>query len=777
MASLASVTLASTLKLEPELKKHPPSSLPSDKDTKTPPSISYQRTSVNATQLDGNGSLDSLKPLDFQEALSMIKDPTKFDSSCYVPLLRECIFNNSVSDAQLIHAHMIKTGTHQEISLISYLVNVYAKCGAMGIARKVFDELPRRNVVVWTSLMTGYIHNSQPDLAFRVFLSMLEAGSFPSTFTLGVVLNACSSLESVQLAKQLHAFILKYKNDYDPSIGNALCSLYSKFGCLESALSVFRSMEEKNVISWTAMISACGENSEAALGLGFFLEMLLEEIEPNEFTLTTVLSLSCVMLALDLGRQVHSFSIKLGHQSNQRIMNSILYLYLKCGCVDEAQKLFSNMESTNLVTWNAMIAGYAQAMDLEKDDMLVHQSGMEALSIFLKLNRTGMKPDLFTLSSMFTVCSRLLALEQGQQLHAHTVKSGFLSDVVVGTALVNMYGKCGYIQGASKAFVEMPKRTLISWTSMITTFAQHGQSRKALQLFEDMRLAGFRPNKVTFVGVLAACCNAGMVDEALAYFEIMQKEYRIKPVMDHYGCLISMFAKLGRLEEAFDVIKKMDLEPNELIWSVLIVGCKLHEKEELGFYAAEQLLKLKPNDVETYVKLLNMYISAERWEDVSRVRKLMKDEKIGKLKDWSWISIKDKVHSFKTKRQLHRQNTEMRVFLEELHDKAKDLGYELPPNTEAIVDYDEDDDEEDEGKTFPSVIYHSERQAIAFGLLNAQKDAPIRITKTVTMCKNCHDFIKALSVLCSREFIIRDSRQLHKFANGRCTCADFGNLI
>ncbi|XP_065880335.1 pentatricopeptide repeat-containing protein At3g12770-like [Euphorbia lathyris] len=760
MAALPSVTLSATLKLEPQLKKHPP--------TDKSPSISYQRSAVNTTQLDG--SLEPIRAMDFEEALCLIKDQTKFDSSCYVPLLRECIYKNSVSDAQLIHAHMVKTGTHKEFALISYLVNVYAKCGSMGIARKVFDELPRRNVVVWTALMTGYIHNSQPDLAIQVFINMLEAGSFPSTFTLGVVLNACSSLNSIQLAKQLHAFIFKYKNDYDSSIGNALCSLYSKFSSLESALLVFRSIQEKNVISWSAVISACGENSEASMGLRFFVEMLLQDIEPNEFTLTTVLSLCCVMLALGLGRQVHSLSIKLGYQSNQRIMNSVMYLYLKCGCIDEAHKLFNKMESTNLVTWNAMIAGYAQAMDLAKDDFSVHQSGTEALRIFLKLNRTDMKPDLFTLSSMFTVCSRLLALEQGEQFHAHTVKSGFLSDVVVGTALVNMYGKCGNIQGASRAFVEMSKRTLISWTSMITTFAQHGQSQRALELFEDMRLAGFRPNQVTFVGVLAACCNAGMVDEALAYFEIMQKEYRIKPVMDHYGCLISMFVKLGRLDEAFDVIKKMDFEPNELIWSVLIVGCRLHGKQELGFYAAEQLLKMKPNDVETYVKLLNMYISAERWEDVSRVRKLMKEEKIGKLKDWSWINIKDKVHSFKTKRQLHGQNTEMHMLLEELHDKAKHLGYELPKNTEAIVDYEEEDDDE---KTFPCVIYHSERLAIAFGLLNAKKDVPIRITKTVSMCRNCHDFVKVLSLLCSREFIIRDSRHLHKFAHGRCSCADF----
>ncbi|CAL5332630.1 unnamed protein product [Camellia sinensis] len=185
-----------------------------------------------------------------------------------------------------------------------------------------------------------------------------------------------------------------------------------------------------------------------------------------------------------------------------------------------------------------------------------------------------------------------------------------------------MYNKCGSIERASKAFAEMSTRTLISWTSMITGFAQHCCSQQALQLFEDMRLVGVRPNKITFVGVLSACSHTGMVDEALAYFEMMKNEYKIKPVMDHFACLIDMFVRLGHLDEAFEIIKKMDFEPNEFIWSTMVAGCGSHANLELGFYAAEQLLKLNPKNSETYVLLLNMYVSAGRWQDVSRVRKL-----------------------------------------------------------------------------------------------------------------------------------------------------------
>eukprot|EP00257_Ricinus_communis_P020522 XP_015579767.1 putative pentatricopeptide repeat-containing protein At5g52630 [Ricinus communis] len=770
MASLPSVSLSSTLKLEPELRKHPSSSsLPTEKS----PSTSYQRSSIN-TQLDG--SLEPIKPLEFHEALCFIKEEKKIEPSYYLPLLQECTKKNSVSEAQVIHAHIIKTGTHKDLAVMTSLVNVYAKCGAMGNARKIFDSLHRRNVVAWTALMTGYVQNSQPNIAIDVFQDMLESGTLPSNYTLGIALNACSAINSIKLGKQLHAFVIKYKLDYDPSIGNALCSLYSKLGSLDSSINVFQSIGEKNVISWTAVISACGENGKAAMGLRFFNEMLLEDIKPNEFTLTTVLSLCCVTLALVLGRLVHSLSIKLGYQYNLRITNSIMYLYLKCGHMDEAQILFHKMGSTNLVTWNAMISGHAQAMDLAKDDFSAQRSGIEALSIFLELNRTGKKPDLFTLSSVLTVCSRLSALGQGEQLHAQTIKSGYLSDVVVGTALVNMYSKCGSIGKASKAFVEMSTRTLISWTTMITGLAQHGHSEQALQLFEDMRLAGVRPNQITFVGVLAACCHSGMVDEALGYFEMMQKEYRIKPVMDHYGCLIAMFVKLRRLDEAFDIINKMDFEPSEFIWSILIAGCRNLGKQELGFYAAEQLLKLKLKDTETYVTLLNMYISAKRWQDVSRVRKLMKEEKLGKFNDWSWITIKEKIHSFKTTGRLHPHNAKMYELLEELLDKAKGSGYQSTQHME-ILDGEEEVEDEEEKKIISSAVYHSERLAIAFGLLNTEKDALIRVMKSVQMCKNCHDFVKVISLLCNREIIIRDSRRLHKFVNGQCSCADFSELL
>ncbi|XP_023538358.1 pentatricopeptide repeat-containing protein At4g21065-like [Cucurbita pepo subsp. pepo] len=764
MASLPSVTLTAALNLDSDVRKrHSTSLLLKDKNA----SVSYQK---NHSLIQLNVDAEP-KFVDVREALSLLKEGTTVKTSYYVPLLQECIDRKLAAEAEIIHGHIVKTGTHEDLFVMTNLVNVYAKCGVMEKARKVFDNLPRRNVIAWTTLVTGYVQNSQPLPALKVFIEMLQAGAYPTNFTLGIVLNACSSLQSIELGKQVHAYIIKYHLDFDTSIGNSLSSFYSKFGCLELAIRAFQKIKEKNVISWTSVVSACGDNGQAARSLSFFTKMLSEGVEPNEYTLTSILSTCCVMLTLSLGAQIHSLSIKLGYGSSIPIKNSVMYLYLKCGWLIEAQKLFEGMETLNLITWNSMIAGHAKMMDAAEDDLAAHKSGSTALNMFQKLHRSGIKPDLFTFSSVLSICSRLVALEQGEQTHAQIIKSGVLADVVVGTALISMYNKCGSIAEARKAFLEMPSRTLISWTSMITGFARHGLSQQALQLFEDMRLAGVKPNQITFVGVLSACSHAGLVDEALYYFEVMQKQYKIEPVMDHFACMIDMYMRLGRVEEAFDVVKKMNFEPNEIIWSMLIAGCRSHGNSELGFYAAEQLLKLRPKDTETYISLLNMYISAGRWKDVSTVRKVMKEEKLGKLKDWSWISIKEKVYSFKPNDKSHCQTAEMYKLLETLLDEVKPLGYEPVQYMEVI------EEEKGDETVFSSTIYHSEKLAIAFGLLNLPKATQIRVVKNITMCRDCHNFIRFVSLLTGREIVIRDSKQLHKFSNGYCSCRGFGDLL
>ncbi|CAN6450823.1 unnamed protein product [Victoria cruziana] len=721
----------------------------------------------------------SSRRLEFREALSLLLEGKEVESGVYVPLLEECLARKSVSEAQALQARMIKTGIYENLFLSTFMINVYAKCGCMQYARRMFDGMPQRNVVTWTALMTGYTHNSQPISTARVFCEMLESGAYPTNYTLGTVLSASFSRNDVNFGRQIHGFTVKYGIEDDTSVANALCSFYSKTGCIKSGMQVFQRMTEKNVISWTTIISAVDDNGEPEMGLQLFGEMLAAGAEPNEFTLTSVLGACCVMQALDAGKQLHGLIIKIGLETNASVRNSIMYMYLKSGEIEDSHKLFDNMDEMSLITWNKLIAGHAQMMDRMDNDLSAHHSGLQALRIFQKMNRSTTKPDLFTFSSAISVCSKLVGLEQGEQLHAQTIKTGFITDVVVGSALVNMYSKCGSIEKASRAFVEMPTRTLISWTSMITGFAQHGRCHEALHLFEEMRLAGVRPNKVTFVGVLSACSHAGLVDDCLKYFEMMKREYGIKPVMDHYACVIDMFVRIGDLDKAFKFVREMEIEPNEFIWSILLAGCRSHGNIELGFVAAERLLELKPKDAEIYFMLLNTYLQAERWKDLSRVRKIMKDEKIMKLRDWSWISIKDAVYSFRANDGSHPQIVYIHEFLENLLKRSKEMGYIAEKNAEMAED--EEDKQicvdQDNSSKATLATYHSELLAVAFGLINVQDGASIRIIKNIRMCRDCHSAIKTFSIITQREIIVRDGKRLHQFQNGECSCGDFGGMV
>lgn len=306
---------------------------------------------------------------------------------------------------------------------------------------------------------------------------------------------------------------------------------------------------------------------------------------------------------------------------------------------------------------------------------------------------------------------------------------------------------------------------------MISGYSQHGRPQEAIQLFEDMRFAGIKPNEITFVSVLSACSYAGLVDEAERYFNMMKEEYKIEPVLDHYGCMIDMFVRLGRLDDAFSFIKRTGFEPNEAIWSSLVAGCRSHGNMELAFYAADRLLELNPKGIETYVLLLNMYISTGRWHDVARVRKLMKQEDLGILRDRSWITIKDKVCFFRANDKTHEQSDDLYQLLENLLEKAKTIGYEPYQNAELS------DSEDDEKSAAGSLKHHSERLAVALGLLQTPPGATIRITKNITMCRDCHSSIKFFSLLANREIVVRDSKRLHKFKDGRCSCGDFSSLL
>ncbi|KAL9666939.1 hypothetical protein QQ045_001283 [Rhodiola kirilowii] len=750
MASSSPCAVQAALNFEPYFRKlshfHPLS-----KDiNKSGRQVSYQRN-----QKPVNGNMLKHRYMEFGEPLAPEGGTPEFESSVHLPLLLECISLKSVSGTKSVHGYIIKSGVQEDLYVMTSLVNAYAKCGTMDQAAKVFDNLTRKNEITWTTLMTGYVHNSEPEHAIQVFIDMLEAGVYPTNFTLGIVVSACTLLGYVGVGKQIHAYSVKYMICFDTSFGNSLCNFYSKCGNLDFAIKVFRGIGEKNVISWTSAVSACNDNRAADMGLRMFVEMLGEGVKPSEYTLTCVLAMCYTLGVLYLGPQVHCLVKKLGFESDFTIKSSIMYLYLKGRLVEEAQKLFEEIEITSIGTWNAFITGHSDIMELAENNVLVYQSGVKALQVFKRMKRTGLKPDVLTLSNILTVCATMAASEQGEQIHAEAVKSGNLADVFVGTSVLTMYEKCGSIEKATKAFAEVSSRTVITWTCMIMGFAQNGQGKQALQLFEEMKLAGVRPSRITFIAILTACAQGGFVDEGFAYFEMMKTEYNMTPMVAHHSCMVEMLVRLARLEEAFDYVGKMECQPNEHIWSILVSGCKKFE----------QLLKLDSNASDIYVKLLKRYESPSRTNDPMNLFKTTKNRSLCELDDWSWVSTKDRIYAFTSCSQLRGQSTDSCRLLEDLLSRAKRMGLGFESQSH-LQDISKDEN-----------AFQSEIFAAAFALVNTHKAEAIRVIKSSTIYLNSHAFLKMISLLTKREIIVRDNKRLHKFVDGHCSCGDISTLL
>ncbi|KAH7518223.1 hypothetical protein FEM48_Zijuj09G0148700 [Ziziphus jujuba var. spinosa] len=514
-SSLPSVAVNGTLKLDSDFRKQPSSFLPTDKSS----NVSYQRSYV-ATHLDGTSEP---KSLDFREALCMMKENSTVESTYYVSLLQECIDKNSAAEAQMVHAHIIKTGSHGDLFVSTFLVNVYVKCGTMENARKVFDNLPSRNVVAWTTLMTGYVHNLKPELAIQVFLEMLKAGTYPTNYTLGIALNACTSLHSIKVGEQIHAYIIKYRIDFDTSIGNSLCTLYAKCRDLESSVKAFMKIREKNVISWTGIISACGDNGEAARGLQFFTEMLSEDVEPNEFTLTSVLSLCCVMLTLGVGTQVK-----------------------------EAQTLFEGMETVSLITWNAMIAGYAQMMDLEGNDLSAYQM-MSSLRCIAK------HPAISLIESSTT-------LNELKQIHTQLLVNSLLNDnhllgqFVASIALHNPNN----LYYSNHVLSQCPNPTLFTFNSMIRAYSKSSTPHKSFHFFKRILRSddNLSPDNYTFNFLVRTCAQLSARETGPSvHCAVVKHGFENDPHIQ--SGLIFMYAELGWLSSCHQVFDPLKPGPSK----------------------------------------------------------------------------------------------------------------------------------------------------------------------------------------------------------------------
>ncbi|KAL4191899.1 hypothetical protein AMTRI_Chr06g191320 [Amborella trichopoda] len=511
-----------------------------------------------------------------------------------VSLLQRC---SNFEEFRRIHAQVTGTGFIQCFTIVAKMMGFCSLMNRMDYALDVFEQVHQPNVFLWNTLIRGYSISNTPQVAITLYKQFLDKGFSPDNYAFPFVLRASRELEFLSMALQTQCQIVKHGFECDVHVQTQLLQVLAACGSLDLAAQCFDEMQERDEVSWIAMICAyCSEKGDIKEAEKLFKEM------PMRDNIT---------------------------------WNAMIVGFIRWGDLESARKLFNQMCFKDVVSWSALISGYTHKGCYK-----------EALSLFNRMVFSSTKPNHITLVSAISSCAHLGSLQAGMWIHQYIVKNGMCLDVYMGTTLIEMYSNCGEIKNALRVFYLVSERDIYLWNTMIEGLAMHGLGDKVLEVFSKMLKQGIRPNEISFVGIMTACSHMGLVKLGQGYFNCMIYKYRIRPRIEHYGCLVDLLGRAGLLNEAQELVKTMQTKPNAVVWGALLGACKMKGNVELGEKAFKELLELEPENSGNYVLMSNIYAAANRWEDVERVRKLMEDLGIERRHGWSSIEVGGVVHEF-----------------------------------------------------------------------------------------------------------------------------------
>ncbi|KAM0013953.1 putative tetratricopeptide-like helical domain superfamily, DYW domain-containing protein [Helianthus debilis subsp. tardiflorus] len=646
-------------------------------------------------------------------------------------------------EAVMLHAHLIKLGHQCDRYVRNAIMYMYAKYGPIYFARKLFDEMPERMVADWNSMISGYWRWGNEVEAGSLFNLMPERNVITWT---------------------------------------AMVTGYSKARDLVTARRYFDQMPEKNVVSWNAMLSAYSQNGFAEEAMRLLNEMVVDGVQPDETTWVAVIS-ACAdradaKLASSLMNMLNQRSVKLnyfvktalidmyakcgdlaaakiifeelGTYRNVVSWNAMISAHMSVGDLSSARELFDRMPSKDVVSWNSMIAGYAQN----------GQSTM-AIELFKKMiSSNHTKPDEVTMVSVISACSHLGALELGNWALNIIDENQIKLSISGYNSLIFMYSKCGSMKDAVRIFHKMKTQDVISFNTLITGFAAQGDGFAAIDTMRKMKEHGFQPDRITYISVLTACSHAGLLEQGKKVFDSITN-----PDVDHYACMIDLLGRVGKLDEAKNLITRMPMVPHAGVYGSLLNAARIRKRIDTGEFAASHLFKIEPENSGNYVLLSNMYASMGRWGDVERIRGKMKLLGLKKATGWSYVEFDGKLHKFIVGDKAHERSNDIHKLLMELRKKMRIAGY-IADKESVLRDVEEEEKEEMVGT-------HSEKLALCFALLVSESGAVIRIVKNLRVCWDCHEAMKIISKLEGREIIVRDNNRFHCFHDGSCSCKDY----
>ncbi|THU72523.1 hypothetical protein C4D60_Mb04t13040 [Musa balbisiana] len=525
-------------------------------------------------------------------------------------------------------------------------------------------------------------------------------------------------------AMQLHALIIKTRNSHHH---------YSSPG---------------HSFATNAVVRAYARSERPRDALLFFLHLQQHAPLPDHFTVTFLLASCARRCAASEGRQLHALAHKCGFKADRHVQNSLIHMYCSCGQVDQAAKVFDGMANRDVVSWTSMIGG---AVEVNRP--------LYALRLFDSMQSDGVTPNDVTVVSVLGACAEVGALSVGRRVHQMTVQARLDSKPKVATSLIDMYAKCGCIVCAERLFEQMGNKDVYAWTAMISGLASHGRCDDALSLFHQMVDVGVQPNERTVTAALCACRSAGWVTEGYRIYNYMHR-FGLRPKIQHYGCMVDLLARAGHLDEAEGFLRRMPIEPDSVLWRTLIWASRLHGEHDRAEHLMTEWQQLEVNttDSGSYVLIGNIYASMGDWGKKARIRESMASKNINKLPGYSRIEVDGVLHEFEAGDSGHPEAHKIYEKINEMMEKIKLEGYH-PKASEVLLDM-------EDNKKVLQLHHHSERLAVAFGLLSTNPGEKILVVKNLRSCEDCHTVMKLVSKVYDREITVRDRIRFHHFVNG-----------
>ncbi|XP_010434198.1 PREDICTED: pentatricopeptide repeat-containing protein At4g21300 isoform X2 [Camelina sativa] len=580
-------------------------------------------------------------------------------------VLSVCASKSLIDLGLQLHGLVVVSGLDFEGSIKNSLLSLYSKCGRFDDASKLFRMMSRADTVTWNCMISGYVQSGLMEESLVFFCEMISSGVLPDAITFSSLLPSVSRFENLEYCRQIHCYIMRHCIPLDIFLTSALIDAYFKCRGVSMAQNIFSQCNAVDVVVNTSMISGYLHNGLYIDALEIFRWLVKVRMSPNEITLVSILPVISGLAALKIGRELHGFIIKKGFNNRCNIESAVIDMYAKCGRMDLAYEIFGRLSKKDIVSWNSMITRCSQSDDPSA-----------AIDIFRQMGVSGISFDCVSISAALSACANLPSECYGKAIHGFMIKHSIASDIYSESTLIDMYAKCGNIKSAMNVFERMKEKNIVSWNSIIAAYGNHGKLEDSLCLFREMvAKSGIRPDEITFLEIISSCCHVGDVDEGVHFFRSMTEDYGIQPQQEHYACVVDLFGRAGRLNEAYETVESMPFPPDAGVWGTLLGACRLNKNVDLAKVASSRLMDLDPRNSGYYVLISNAHANAREWGGVTKARSLMKEKGVQKIPGYSWIEINKITHLFVSGDVNHPKSSHIYSLLNLLLEELRLEGY------------------------------------------------------------------------------------------------------